>query len=97
MKDEVYNVGSENMNLSKQDVAEYIKKLHNYEIYYADVGEDLDKRNYEVSYAKLQAVGEGCGAEPGRKFTAGVSLDYGIRSLLHMFESFEARHKYSNV
>ena len=52
MRGDVYNVGASAMNYTKAEVARAIKALQPFCLHEADVGEDLDKRNYEVSYPK---------------------------------------------
>lgn len=73
MKNQVYNVGLEEANLSKAELAEKIKSyLPKFEIVYKEVGEDPDKRNYIVSNKKIMATG----------FMPQVSLDEGIQELM---------------
>jgi nucleoside-diphosphate-sugar epimerase len=77
MKNEVYNLGLDEANLSKQELCELIKK-HVPKFYFveASVGEDPDKRNYIVSNKKLEKAG----------FKAQVTLDQGITELLKAYE-----------
>jgi nucleoside-diphosphate-sugar epimerase len=87
MKNEVYNVGSENMNISKKDLALMIKKHINYFLEFAESGEDPDKRNYEVSYEKIRKAG----------FHTTISLEKGIQELIRGLEVIEIQSIYSNV
>jgi len=88
MKDGIFNVGSEEMNLSKQDICELIKeKVPDFYLHYADIGHDEDKRDYEVSYQKIKRVG----------FNTIMNLDASIDRLIGLFKSFEIRREYSNV
>jgi len=87
MKNGIYNVGSEEMNLSKQQIAELIREKVEFYLHYADIGSDEDKRNYEVSYEKIRGTG----------WDTKMSLDDGIAQLLDLFESFEVSRPYSNV
>ena len=74
MKDEVYNVGLNDANLSKAELAERIKcHVPSLYIHYAEVGTDPDRRNYIVSNEKIRQKG----------FAARRSLDEGIRQLIH--------------
>src|SRR5438105_5574385 len=57
MKDDVFNVGSEDMNYSKEDVALKIQPKIPFYLHFADVGKDEDQRNYEVSYEKIRSLG----------------------------------------
>jgi nucleoside-diphosphate-sugar epimerase len=68
-----YNVGLEEANLSKEELARKVKEyVPNFYIHYAPIGEDPDKRNYIVSSERLRKAG----------FVARRSLDEGIRELL---------------
>ena len=69
MKDDVYNVGHESMNFTKEDVARTVLKHVDYYLHFAEVGTDADKRNYEVSYEKIRAKG----------FETTIDLDRGDR------------------
>lgn len=76
MKGQTYNVGLEDANLSKRELAEQIK-LHVPALYIheAAVGTDPDQRNYIVSNEKIRRAG----------FVATRTLDDGIRALLVAF------------
>ena len=54
VKDDVYNVGHETMNFTKEDVARKILEHVDYYLHFAEVGSDADQRNYEVSYEKIR-------------------------------------------
>ena len=50
-----YNVGLDDANLSKQELAEKVKQhVPNFYIHYAPIGTDPDKRNYIVSNQRLR-------------------------------------------
>jgi nucleoside-diphosphate-sugar epimerase len=88
MKDNVYNVGSDNMNFSKKEVCEIIKKeLPNCYFNYADVGEDADKRNYVVSYEKIKKLG----------FKTTITLEEGIKDLIKVSPLIKTMSQYYNV
>lgn len=87
MAGQVYNVGDSSNNFSKEEVAEIIKKSVNYYLHFASVGEDMDKRNYEVSYDKVNALG----------FRCSVSVEQGIDQLLRAIPALEHRGRYRNV
>lgn len=73
MKNTMYNVGLEDANLSKLELAQKIKQhIPKFEIIPMEIGEDPDKRNYIVSNKKIMAMG----------FTPKYSLDEGIRELM---------------
>lgn len=73
MKGEAYNVGLNDANLSKAELAEKIKEhVPPLYIHYAEVGSDPDRRNYIVSNDKINRKG----------FIARRSLDEGIQQLI---------------
>lgn len=75
-KDNVYNVGLNDANLSKAELAEKIKEyVPSLYIHYAEIGADPDKRNYIVSNDKINQKG----------FFAKHSLDEGIQQLLKLY------------
>jgi nucleoside-diphosphate-sugar epimerase len=73
MKNDVYNMGLSEANLSKLELAAAIKKeVPNFTYLEAPIGDDPDKRDYIVSNAKLEATG----------WAPQHSLDSGIRELV---------------
>ena len=87
MRDEVYNVGHESMNFTKDDVANLIRKKIDYYLHYAEIGEDMDKRDYEVSYKKICKLG----------FTTQVTIDQGLDELIQGMEMLRLDNPFSNV
>ncbi|HVB66168.1 MAG TPA: NAD(P)-dependent oxidoreductase [Candidatus Acidoferrales bacterium] len=87
MKNQIYNVGLNEANLSKKELCERIQK-HIPEFTYVEskIGKDPDKRNYIVSTEKLDKTG----------FVPKYSLDFGIRELIKTFTILGDK-KYSNV
>ena len=53
MKNQIYNVGDETMNLSKMEISEKIKKYINFELVNSNLT-DLDNRNFEISFEKIK-------------------------------------------
>jgi nucleoside-diphosphate-sugar epimerase len=77
MKNEPYNVGLSDANLSKWELCEEIKKqLPDFYFVEAKVGEDPDKRNYIVSNDKIEGTG----------FQPDVSLQAGIAELIKGYQ-----------
>jgi nucleoside-diphosphate-sugar epimerase len=73
MRGRAYNVGLDQANLSKAELALKVKEyVPNFYIHFAAIGQDPDKRNYIVSNQRLRDAG----------FTARRGLDDGIRELL---------------
>lgn len=68
-----YNVGLDQANLSKEELALAVKQhVPHFYIHFAAIGQDPDQRNYVVSNQRLREAG----------FEARRSLDEGIRELL---------------
>jgi len=87
MKDEPYNVGLSDANLSKWELCEEIKKqVPDFYFVEAAVGEDPDKRNYIVSNAKIEATG----------FRPDYSVQMGIAELLKAYQLIK-RNQFANV
>lgn len=87
MKNEPYNVGLSDANLSKLELCEAIKKhVPDFVYLEAPIGEDLDKRDYIVSNDKIEKTG----------FKPVHSLDRGIKELLKGY-TIISNSKYSNV
>lgn len=87
MKNEPYNVGLSDANLSKWELCQEIKKqVPEFYFFEAEVGEDLDKRDYIVSNEKIEKTG----------FKPDISLQEGIRELIKGYQIIK-RNQYSNV
>lgn len=90
MKNESYNVGLSDANLSKWELCEEIKKqipgFWFAEYKGEDWAKDPDKRNYIVSNAKIEATG----------FKAETSLQEGIKELINGYQIIR-RNQFSNV
>jgi len=87
MKGEAYNVGLSKANLSKFQLCEEIKK-HLPDFYFseAEIGEDIDKRNYLISNEKIEATG----------FKTEYSLSFGIQELIKGFQVIK-KSEYANI
>jgi nucleoside-diphosphate-sugar epimerase len=86
MNRQIYNVGSNKMNLSKRDVCEIISKHTDVYIHYADYDGDADKRNYVVSYEKINSLG----------YETTISVDEGIQELLSSRQVLNIANHYVN-
>ena len=87
MKNEPYNVGLSDANLSKLELCEKIKEhVPNFTIMEAPIGKDPDQRDYIVSNDKIEATG----------FKPMYSLDMGIKELIKGYKII-TNSKYSNV
>jgi nucleoside-diphosphate-sugar epimerase len=82
MKGQAYNVGLDDANLSKAELAAKIKEqVPALYVHYAEIGTDPDRRNYIVSNDKLRAQG----------FAARCSLEQGIAELLKLYRMLPCR------
>lgn len=82
-----FNVGLNDANLSKQELAEKIQAhVPNFFVHYSEIGSDPDKRNYIVSNRRLQVAG----------FEAARSIDAGIRELLKGYRML-GRGRFQNI
>ena len=87
MKNEVYNVGLSEANISKKELCEIIQKyIPTFTFMEAEVGKDPDQRNYIVSNDKIESTG----------FKTQMSLDAGIQELIKGFRMINNR-KYGNI
>jgi nucleoside-diphosphate-sugar epimerase len=86
MSGEIFNVGSSESTRTKEELAKMIQELTNCRLVFADVGEDLDKRNYTVSHDKIEGVG----------FKTSVSMKRGLLELIEGLSSFRIQTGYSN-
>lgn len=87
MRGNVYNIGSESMNYTKEEVAKKIKEKIDFYLHFAEVGKDDDQRNYKVSYGKINSLG----------FGAQISLDEGLDELIKMVKFIELKNPYNNA
>lgn len=87
MKGKPFNVGLDEANLSKEELAFKIKEyIPNFYIHFAPIGSDPDKRNYIVSNQKLKEAG----------FVPKRSLDEGIKELIKGYQLLY-REEFKNV
>jgi len=85
--DNVYNIGSEAMNCTKEEIANMIKEKVDYLLDFADIGEDPDKRNYAVSYKKIRSLG----------FETLISMEETIDELIGGLQTIDVRNICSNA
>jgi len=87
MRGKAFNVGDENMNYTKKAVALSIQEKVDYFLYEADIGEDLDKRDYEVSYDKIKNLG----------YRAKINLKDGIEELIKVLTPLTITNEWRNA
>jgi nucleoside-diphosphate-sugar epimerase len=71
MKGRAFNVGHERMNKTKRELAEKISELTGCYLHFTELRQDPDKRNYSVSFKRIQEIG----------FIPEVDWDEGLRAL----------------
>jgi nucleoside-diphosphate-sugar epimerase len=87
MSGQIYNVGGDDLNYSKKQICEILVKETGAYVYYADIGEDADKRNYIVSYKKVRDLG----------FTPTISVEKGISEMVKAFGIIKAQSHHYNA
>jgi len=79
MKNKVYNLGHPDYNISKDELCQMIKKrVPSLNIFYSEIGNDPDKRNYIVSNDRILSTG----------FSFEHTLEDGIDELVRGYEAF---------
>lgn len=87
MKNEAYNVGLSDANISKSELCKVIKThIQNFYFSEADIGEDIDKRDYIVSNKKIESTG----------FKTEYSLSFGVQELIKGFQIIK-KTEYGNI
>jgi len=87
MKNQIYNVGLSDANVSKKELCQIIQKhLSDFVFLDAPVGKDPDQRNYIVSNAKIESTG----------FRPTHSLDFGIQELIKGYTMIR-NTRYGNI
>jgi nucleoside-diphosphate-sugar epimerase len=86
MSGEVYNIGSNDMNHSKKEICELIKSKTDCYVHYADFDGDADKRDYIVSYDKINNLG----------YNTTIRIEDGVEELLKVFPLVSLGNKYRN-
>lgn len=84
LKYKVYNCGDNNLNWTKRRLAEYIKEQTGAFVSYNEAGQDLDQRDYEVDYSKLNNEG----------FQCIVGMEEGIDELIRVSPILRIKHQY---
>ncbi len=83
MKGKVFNVGSEQMNLSKQQLADSINKHCDFSVINSDLA-DPDVRHFIINFDKIAALG----------FEPTKTLDEGIQELIKLFNFYRPNQSY---
>lgn len=86
LKNSVYNLGNNDLNYTKKDIALYLKSKINFYLHEAEIANDPDKRDYEVSYDKIYSKG----------FSCDVSLDEGVSELIKVLKHITFKNEWRN-
>jgi len=87
MKNQTFNVGLSNANLSKSELCQKIKEqLPKFVFIESPIGEDLDRRNYIISNEKIEKTG----------FTPQVSIEDAITELIKGYQVVR-KNQFSNI
>jgi nucleoside-diphosphate-sugar epimerase len=87
MTDDVYNVGSQSLNVTKETVALLVRSRLEFLLHFADFDHDADRRNYKVSFAKIRSLG----------FETSLALEDGIEELIRGLPAVDGVNPYSNA
>lgn len=87
LEHQVFNVGHESLNFTKEDIVKLIKERVEFLVYFAEFGKDEDRRDYEVDYSRVRATG----------FEVSIDIDKGLSELISGLQLLEIRNPYGNV
>jgi len=88
MKNEIYNIGTESMNKTKEDIANMIREKIKFQLIFVEQGvPDPDQRDYAVSYEKINKTG----------FETKINFDKGIDELILGMQFINVANPYSNI
>ncbi len=87
MRDRIYNLGAESLNLTKGELAQRIREKVEFTLQVSEDGEDPDKRNYRVDFSKLEKA----------NFRAEMGVDEGIKELVRAFSLMDAPGPFNNL
>ena len=87
MVNNVYNIGDDSMNYSKEAVCRMVADKTGGFIHFEEIGEDADKRNYIVSYDKIKALG----------FNTEVTIEEGIDEIIKALNVADFINPYVNI
>lgn len=74
MRGETYNVGDDKLQLSKEDICNLVRKKVDFYLHFADVGKDLEQRDFMTSFEKINALG----------WKTGASMEDGIDEMIEV-------------
>ena len=87
MRDHIYNLGAESLNLTKGELAHRIRRKIDFILRISEDHEDPDKRNYRVDFSKLGRLG----------FSVEMDVDGGIDELMRGLQLIDTDSPFSNI
>ena len=87
MNGRAYNVGHESMNKTKRELAEKVSELTGCYLHFNDIRNDPDKRNYSVSFKRIQEAG----------FTPAIGWNDGLLALHNGLQTLHWSTPFANV
>ena len=84
---DVYNVGHDSLNYTKEDIVRLLEKRVKFVVYFAEFGKDEDRRDYEVDYTRIRQAG----------FETNVDIEQGLSELVRGLPLLSLANPYSNV
>lgn len=87
MVDQVFNLGSESLNLTKEELARRIRERVEFDLELSPHGSDPDKRDYLVDFSKLRRLG----------YVTAVDLEQGIDELARAAAVLRVHNPFSNA
>lgn len=86
MAGQVYNLGSETLNLTKEELAQRIRRFVDFRLEISNSGEDPDKRDYTVDFSKLRSLG----------YETEVTIGQGIEELTRGLQVIDVAKPFTN-
>jgi|TARA_B100000315_G_C14578771_1_gene589315 nucleoside-diphosphate-sugar epimerase len=86
MKNQIYNVGSNDMNYTKLEISKKIQEYTQCSVIESEI-EDLDLRNFVISFDKIYTLG----------FRSRYTLDCGIKELLKLYRFYKPLLPYKTI
>lgn len=87
MNKEIYNVGDDKLNISKEDVCKLLQKYVEFYLHFVETGHDIDQRDYMVDFSKIKNMG----------FKTIISMEEGIQEIIKVCNIINIKNPYSNV
>lgn len=83
---EIYNVGDNDMNYSKLDLAKKVKEFVQFEIVESRL-DDPDQRNFIINFDKVKKLG----------FKPTITVDEGIKELVHLYSWYQPYNIFKTI